>query len=81
MLYYDRIDVSKGTDLAESNNSKDCMICHYWFFNHVFNFQDYVCNGCHNLTMLSVNISDIAIITIEKIDYRCIIQITTAKIV
>ena len=28
-----------------------------------FNFQDYVCNGCHDLTMLSVNISDIAIIT------------------
>ena len=28
------------------------------FFNHWFNFQDYVCNGCQNLTMLSVNISD-----------------------
>ena len=42
--------------------------------NHGFKFQDSVCNGCHNLTMLSVNISDIAIITIETIDYRCIIR-------
>ena len=37
-------------------------------------FQDYVYNGCHDLTMLSVNMSDIAIITIKNVDYRCIIQ-------
>ena len=47
------------------------MICHYFFFNHGFKFQNYVCNGCHDLTMLSVNISDFAIITVKNIDYRC----------
>ena len=51
MFYYDRIDTSEKIDLAKSNNSKECMICHYWFFNLGFNFQDYVCNGCHDLTM------------------------------
>ena len=50
------------------------MTCHYWFFNHGFKFQDYVCNGCHDLTMLSVNISDIAIITVKHVEYRCIIH-------
>ena len=50
------------------------MICHYFFFNHGFKFQHYVCNGCHDLTMLSVNISYIAIITVNNIDYRCIIH-------
>ena len=50
------------------------MICHYFFFNHGFKFQDYVCNGCHDLTMLSVHISDIAIITVKNVDYRCIIH-------
>ena len=65
MLYYDRIDISQGIDLVKSNNSKECMICHC-FLNHGFEFQDSVCNGCHDLTMLSVNISDIAIITIKK---------------
>ena len=42
------------------------------FFNHGFEFQDSVCNGCHDLTMLSVNISNIAIITAKNADYRCI---------
>ena len=37
-------------------------------------FQDSVCNGCHNLTMLSVNISNIAIITAKNVDYCCIIH-------
>ena len=49
------------------------MICHYWFFNHGLKFQDSVCNVCHDLTMLSVNISDIAIITVKNVDYYCII--------
>ena len=68
-MYYDRIDISEGIDVAKCSNSKECMICHYWFFNHGFKFQDAVCSGCHVLTMLS----DIVIITIENVDYRCII--------
>ena len=50
------------------------MICHYWFFNHGFKFQDYVCNGCHDLTMVCLNLSDITIITVKNIDYRYIIH-------
>ena len=50
------------------------MICNYWFFNHGFKFQDFVCNGCHDLTILSVNIRDIAIITVKNVNYRCIIH-------
>ena len=34
MLHYDRIDISEGTDLAKSNNSKECMNCLYFFSNH-----------------------------------------------
>ena len=45
MLHYHIIDLGKGIDLAKNNNHKECMICRYWFFNHGFNFQDYVCNG------------------------------------
>ena len=50
------------------------MISHYWFFNHGYKFQDSVCNGCHDLKMLNVNTSDIAIITYIYIDYYCIIH-------
>ena len=69
MLYYDRIDISEGTDPNKSNRSKECMICHYFFFNNGFKFQDCVYNGCHDLTLLTVNISDIAIITIKNDHY------------
>ena len=57
----DRIDISEEIN---SNNSKKCMISNYLFFDHGFKFEDYVCNGYHGLTILRVNISDIAIITI-----------------
>ena len=36
-------------------------------FNHGFEIQDCVCNGCHNLTMLTVNISDITITTVKML--------------
>ena len=48
MLYYHSIDISKGTDLVKSKNSKECMTCHYWFFNHGFEFKDSVGNGFHD---------------------------------
>ena len=37
------------------------------FFYHGFKFQEFICNGCHDLTMLSVNISNITIITITNV--------------
>ena len=43
----------------------------YFSFNHGFEFQDYVCNG---LTMQCLNISNIAVITVKNVDYRCIIH-------
>ena len=67
-----KIYISEGTDLTKSNNSKECMICHYTFFNNGFKCQDSVCNGWHDLAILSVNISDI--ITIKNVEYRCIIH-------
>ena len=36
MLYYDRIDISEGSDHTKSNKSRECMICHYFFLNHGF---------------------------------------------
>ena len=74
MLYDDGIDISEVIDPTESNKSKECIIYHYWLFNHGFKFQDSVCSDCHDLIMLSVNTSDIAIITVKNFDYRCIIH-------
>ena len=32
MLHLDRIDVSEGIDVNKTSTSKECDICHYWFF-------------------------------------------------
>ena len=79
MLYFDRIDISKGIDPSENDNRKECVICHYWFLNHGFKFQDAACNDRHDLTMLSVNISNIAITTVKNVDY-VVLFITLANL-
>ena len=44
-----------------------------WFVTkHGFKFQDSVCDGCHDLMMLSFNISNITIIAFTGVDYCCI---------
>ena len=75
MLYFDKIDVSEGIDVNQTNESKECDIYHYWYFsNKGFQFQPNVCNRCHDLLMMSLNFSDIAIINIKSADYHCIIS-------
>ena len=50
-----------------------CDICHYWYFlNNGFKFQTYVCNRCHDLVMMSINLSIIYILNIKNVHYRCI---------
>ena len=50
-------------------------ICHYrYFLNYSFKFQRNDCNRCHDLLMMSMNLSDIAILKIKGFDYRCIIS-------
>ena len=34
MLCYDRIEVSGGIDVDKTNKSKECDLCHYWYFLH-----------------------------------------------
>ena len=75
MLRYDRIDVSEGIDVNKTSESKECDIHHYrYFLNKVFKFQPNVCNGCYDLLMMSMNLSDIAILNIKDSNYRCIIS-------
>ena len=50
------------------------MIFHYWFLTYRFKFQDSVSNGCHDLTMSSFNISNIANMTLKNVEYCCIIN-------
>ena len=76
MLYFDRIDVSEGTDVNKSIALHECVACHYRYFLEInFRFQK-VCNGCHDVfsIMISISLYDIAILNICGIDYCCIIN-------
>ena len=40
MLYFDRIDVSEGLHVDKTSASKECDICHYWYFvNYTFKYK------------------------------------------
>ena len=45
MLEYDRIDISEGIDANKSSASKECGICHYWYFKDID-------NDCHGLMQM-----------------------------
>ena len=71
MLYFNRIDVSEGIDVNKTSESKECDVCHCWYFlNKGFKFQVNVCNGCHDLLVLSMNLTNIGILNIKNSDYR-----------
>ena len=73
MLYFNRIEGSEGIDVNKTSASREYDICHYWYFlNYSFMFQPNVCNRCHDLLMMSINLSDATILNIKGSDYRCI---------
>ena len=71
MLECDRIDISEGTDVNKTNESRECMFCHYWYFlNKNFSHGPYLCNGCYDISQKSTDFKNIAIVHIKKSAYR-----------
>ena len=72
MLEYDTIDISEGIDVNKSSDkSKECDICHYWYFlNKNFTYEQYLCNGCQDLMQKALSFNDIGIVFIKGSDYR-----------
>ena len=73
MLFYHRTGISEGTDSVKVIAAKNAWFFTNSFFNHGFKFQKYFCTGCHDLTILCLNISDITNATTKWFNYRCII--------
>ena len=74
-LYYKKIEVSEGTNVNKANESKECDVCHCWYFlSKCFKIHPNVCNGFHNLLMMSQNLNDIAILNNKSADYHSIID-------
>ena len=62
VLYYDRIDEWEGIDVNKTNWSKECMICHYWYFlDSGYVYDSEVCKGWHDISMI--------VFGLEKLQY------------
>ena len=71
MLEYGRIDISEGIDVDKRNKSKECKLCHYWYFlDKSFTCGPYLCDGCYNIMQKSTNFKNIAIVHVKKCVYR-----------
>ena len=71
MLEYESIDISEGIDLNKTNNSKECMLCHYWYFSHKnFNYEPCLCEGCYNIMQKSIDSKNIDIVYVKGNAYR-----------
>ena len=70
MLQYEKIDLSEGIDVNKASGSKECMLCHYWFFKDVgFKFEEHVCNRCHDLLTMAYSL---AIMSAKGATFRCL---------
>ena len=71
MIEYERIDISEGIDVNKTNLSKECNICHYWYFKDFgFKYEPYLCGGCHDLIQKATGFNNIAIVYTKENAYR-----------
>ena len=71
MLQDEKIDVLEGIDVNKTSASKECELCHYWFFKDVwFKFEEHVCNGCHDLLTMTYSLKNIALLSAKRATFR-----------
>ena len=71
MIEYKRIDISEGIDVNKTNKSKECMLCHYWYFlDKNFSYGPYLCDVCYNKMQKSIDSKNIYIVYIKGNAYR-----------
>ena len=71
ILEYNIIDISEGIDTNKTSASKECNICHYWYFlDKKFTYEPYLCTRCHDLMQKAMNFNDVAIVSIKGNNYR-----------
>ena len=73
MLEYNRNDISERIDVNKTSASKECDICHYWYFADIgFKYEKYLCNVCHDLMQKAMSFNNIAIVYVKGNAYKII---------
>ena len=68
MLQYERIDISEEIDINITDASKECMLCHYWYFKDIgYKFEPHICNGCHGILIMAYELRNIATINVKRV--------------
>ena len=71
MLVYEKINTSDGIDVNMSDKSKECMLCHYWYFlDKNFSYGPFLCDGCYNMMQKYIKLKNIAIVHVKESVYR-----------
>ena len=66
-MKYDRIDISEGINKTSASTN----VTYYWYFlDKNFNYEPYLCNGCHDLMQKAMDFDDVAVLFIKVNDYR-----------
>ena len=67
-----KTDVSEGIDTNKTGASKECMLCHYWYFKDAgFKFELNFCNKCHDVLMTAYELKNIVILNVKGVDFKC----------
>ena len=75
MMQYNKIDISDRIDVNKTSASKKCGLCHYWLFKDIgFEFEEHVCNECHDLLTVTNSLKDIAIVSTKGATFRWILM-------
>ena len=75
MMQYDKIDVSEEIDVNKTGASKECKLCHYWFFKDIrVKIEEHVWNRCHDLLMMAHSLKNTAILSAKGATFRCLLM-------
>ena len=57
--------------MNKTSNSRECSFCHYYYFLDInFNYQKYLCDGCHGMSIKANSMQKFAIVYSDSNAYR-----------
>ena len=70
MLEYDRIDISEVIDVNKTSASKECDICHYWYFKDIGLSTNHIFAMAVIIKCKKLGFNDVGIIYVKGSAYR-----------
>ena len=76
MLKYDKIDISEGIDVDNTNEWRECKFCHYWYFvNKKVSYGPFTCDGCYDMVQRWTDFKILLFFILKKVHTEFICNI------